>query len=188
MPLTSSVPFDQFDPHASTTSIPREIREIILEGLVDDEDEEFSEEITIPTSTEPITRNMGDITLENFQDESKEEDGPGSDAEEAVCAAAPSSSQRPQVRRRSQSLIASRASSTDRREHRRLSQSFAGFSTGVVKRQRRVSTECHYSLVLPDPEVIGQMIRSSGDLYENSDGSDVDAAANDADIRALFDL
>jgi len=58
--------------------------------------------------------------------------------------------------RRCQSLHPSRAPSTHRMQ-RRFSQSCACFTTGVVTRQRRVTTECHSSLIIANSDVLSEL-------------------------------
>lgn len=90
-------------------------------------------------------------------------------------------------RRRTQSLHPTRAPSTHRLQ-RRFSQSFSCFSTGVVTRQRRVTTECHSSLIIADSDVISALgsldLTSSvvDTLFADSGGSDVD----NVELDALF--
>ena len=59
-----------------------------------------------------------------------------------------------QPRRLSQSLFQAPSEPLPHRQQRRLSQSFSCFTTGVVTRQRRVTTECHPSLIIADQSLL----------------------------------
>ena len=90
-------------------------------------------------------------------------------------------------RRRSRSF---RPSSTDplpAQQPRRFSQSFSCFTTGVVKRQRRVSTECHSSLVIADPEVLASLRES--DLTASTCFADIfeEEEPDDREFGMIFD-
>ncbi|KAL3792650.1 hypothetical protein HJC23_009378 [Cyclotella cryptica] len=92
---------------------------------------------------------------------------------------------RRQPRPRCQSLHPTRAPSTHRQQ-RRFSQSFSCFTTGVVTRQRRVTTECHSSLIIADSDVLSSLsnldLTSSvvDTLLGDSDSSDTEAVELDA--------
>jgi hypothetical protein len=199
------VQFDQFDVRASAVHASDSIN--ISEILLADLDLEDTED---PRSTEGesgeseagaggartsnnSTRVMREILLGGFEDQEEASENAEDDA--GIAASRPIPPPRQQVRtqgnlsRRSQSLL-SRTPSTHSSQ-RRFSQSFSGFATGVVKRQRRVSTECHPGLVVPDPEVIESFRRSmrsslSSTVYEDEASDDSDTEI-DEHIAALFD-
>jgi hypothetical protein len=202
---SSGVPFDQFDSRASSNSIPREIRDALLDDFGEDEyvvpNDSSQGQGRGTTPTETITRDMVDL-LQDFSETLEDDDADsGAGGGGGAAAAAPPSvsipvpTSRRMPRRLSQSLLPARRRSSVHREDRRFTQSFAGYSTGVVKRQRRVTTECHYSMVVPDPEVMSELMRSSVTLENNSlrnsflnflEESD-DEPDMDESLRALFD-
>jgi hypothetical protein len=201
--------FDQFDSRVNSNSIPREIRDILLEDFEEDEDVVSTatgqgqgnapRDAVLPTSTERITRDMVDL-LQDFDETLQDDDadcGAGGGAAEALPSLnipVPTSGRR-MPRRRSQSLMPTRRTFVHRENTRRFTQSFAGYSTGVVKRQRRVTTECHFSMVVPDPEVMSELMRESvSTASESLRGSfldiieaDDESLAMDESILALFD-
>lgn len=195
-----TVQFDQFDVRASASI---NISEILLADLdLEDSEDPRSTEGEIGESeagaggariSNNSTRVLQEIHLEGF--EGQEEASENAEDDAGIAASRPIPPPRQQVRtpgnisRRSQSLL-SRTPSTHRSQ-RRFSQSFSGFTTGVVKRQRRVSTECHPGLFMPDPEVIESFRRSmrsslSSTVYEDEASDDSDTEI-DEHIADLFD-
>lgn len=89
--------------------------------------------------------------------------------------------------RRCQSLHPSRIPSTHRIQ-RRFSQSCACFTTGVVTRQRRVTTECHSSLIIANSDVLSELrnldVTSSftHTLLDDEETNDLD----NGELDALF--
>ena len=168
---TNYAPFDEFNPRAFSNSIPRDILEIL--GGIDLEDVEANSDAAAqeeqqPTQTSNQTRNG-----EGF-------------------GATPSTSDQQQstqgrmLRQRSRSLMSNRRTP----QQRRCTQSFSGFTTGVVTRKRRVTTECHHSLVLPDPETMRSVMNSIAEdstLMENLIGES-DSDSYDEKIMALFNM
>ena len=161
---TSHVQFDEFNPRASSNSIPRDIMEIL--GDIDLEDVDGApQEVQAPNRTLSHADNGAGLQATSAAREQQQ------------------GNQGRMPRRRSRSLMPSQATP----QQRRLTQSFAGFSTGVVRRQRRVTTECHHSMVMPDPETMRSLMSSSlpdVTLVENMNEDSEDDA--DDEIMALF--
>ena len=166
-PESNHIRFDEFNPRSSGNSVPRDILEILddidLEDAKEDDD-------MVPQDVQTPT------VIHTGNGEGFETTPSASDQQQSTQGRMP--------RRRSRSLMPSRATP----QQRRFTQSFAGFATGVVTRKRRVTTECHHSLVLPDPEMIRSIMSSSlpgMSLLENMNEDNEDDA--DDDITAFFD-